>query len=366
VATTNPMRLKSLVGNKAFIYGTGNFALRIKNVLKEENIDVNAFLELNKEISTYDLLPVYKQHEFQNLDKSIPVIIGLGNPQADINIVTIELESSGFRTINPIQFAIKAFNSGHSFENYWLSGDLSLYEKDKNEIDLARSLLNDEKSKKIFDDVIEYRKTGKIESLPEKLGVDVQYIAPDLPWNKTFDRSLDVLDGGAFDGDTYENFKKAGISISSWIFIEPDLENFKKITSKYKTVKSNFQYLNVALSKNKSEKLFTSSSASDNGSRISLIGNNVVSALNIDSLNFKIDPNFIKFDIEGEELNALEGGIQSITKLQPILAISSYHLPEHHWKILIFLYSFLPNYKFYMRGHGHQTFDTILYGLPGS
>ena len=109
------MKLKDLIGNKAYIYGTGSFALRIKNVLKEERIDVNAFLELNKEISTYDLLPVYKLDEFPNLDKSIPVIIGLGNPQADIKIVTMQLESSGFRTINPIQFAISAFESGQSF-----------------------------------------------------------------------------------------------------------------------------------------------------------------------------------------------------------------------------------------------------------
>ena len=359
------MKLKDLIGNKAYIYGTGNFALRIKNVLNEEKIDVDAFLEVSKEIDTFDSLPVCQFSNFNSLDKTIPVIIGLGNPQADITSVTIELETSGFQVINPIQFAIYAFDSGHSFENYWLTGDLSLYDKNKNEIDLARSLLNDEKSKKIFDDVIEYRKTGKIESLPEKLGVDVQYIAPDLPWNKTFDKGLDVLDGGAFDGDTYENFEKAGISISSWLFIEPDLENFRKITSKYKNVNSNFQYLNVALSKNESEKLFTSSSASDNGSRISLIGNSVVSTVNIDSLNFKVDPNFIKFDIEGEELNALEGGIESITKLQPVLAISSYHLPEHHWKVLIYLNSFLPNYEFYMRVHGNQTFDTILYGLPG-
>ncbi len=366
MATTDAMKLKDLIGNKAYIYGTGNFALRIKNVLNEENINITAFLELNKEISAYDRLPVYKLDDFQNLDKTIPVIIGLGNPQADIKIVTIQLESSGFQTINPIQFTISAYNSGHSFENYWLTGDLSLYDKDKNKIDLARSLLNDEKSKKIFDNVIQYRKTGRIEFLPEKLEVDVQYIAPDLPWNKTFDRGLDVLDGGAFDGDTYENFKKAGINISSWIFIEPDLENFRKITSKYENKNSNFQYLNVALSKNKSEKPFTSSSASDNGSRISSIGNRVVSTVNIDSLNFKVDPNFIKFDIEGEELNALEGGIESITKLQPILAISSYHLPEHHWKLLIYLYSSLPSYRFYIRVHGNQTFDTILYGLPGS
>ena len=180
------MKLKDLIGNKAYIYGTGNFALRIKNVLNAENIDVNAFLELNKEIPTCDLLPVYKLDEFQNLDKSIPVIIGLGNPQVDIKIVTIQLESSGFRTINPIQFAIKAFNSGYSFENYWLNGDLSIYTENFQQIQKARALLSDEKSKQIFDDILCYRQTGKIEYLPQKSHVSEQYLAPDLPWGGVY------------------------------------------------------------------------------------------------------------------------------------------------------------------------------------
>ena len=63
------MKLKDLIGNKAYIYGTGSFALRIKNILNEQNIDVNAFLEINKEIYTFGNLPVHKLDQFENLDK---------------------------------------------------------------------------------------------------------------------------------------------------------------------------------------------------------------------------------------------------------------------------------------------------------
>lgn len=100
-------------------------------MLNEDNIDVNAFLEISKEIDTFDGLPVYQFSNFNSLDKTIPGMICLGNPQADITSVTIKLETSGFQVINPIQFAIYAFDSGHSFENYWLTGDLSLYDKMK-------------------------------------------------------------------------------------------------------------------------------------------------------------------------------------------------------------------------------------------
>ena len=358
------MKLKNFIGNKAYIYGTGNFALRIMNVLDEEKIDVNAFLEISKEIYTFDNLPVYKLNQFENLDKTIPVIIGLGNPQADIKFITTQLETSGFQIINPIQFAIYAFNSGHTFENYWLTGDLSIYHKHKNEIALARSLLKDEKSKQIFDEVMEYRKTGKIETLPEKLDVSVQYIAPDLPWNDTFDRGLNVLDGGAFDGDTYENFKKAGIKVNSWVFVEPDVNNFSTLLSKYSHLNENFSFLNIALSSKNTKLHFQSSSNVDNGSKLSSFGNAIISVLNIDSIEFRTNPNFIKLDIEGEELNALLGGSQTISLEKPIIAVSVYHTPLHHWQIINYIDSILPRSSYYLRIHGNQTFDSILYVFP--
>lgn len=358
------MKLMNLVGDKAYIYGTGNFALRIKHVLHEVNIGVDAFLEINKEISTYGLLPVYKLKEFQNLDKAIPVIIGLGNPQADIKFVTIELESSGFQVINPIQFAICAFNSGYSFENYWLTGDLSLYDKQKNEIALARSFLNDERSKKIFDDVIEYRKTGQIGSLPEKLDVTLQYIAPEFLWSETLANGLDVLDAGSFTGDTYENFLLSAVRINSWTFLEADPQNFDVISQKYASTSKKLNLIHAALSHNSDGVYFDPDVNQNNGSRISAEGSIRVPSITIDALFKNQVFNFIKMDIEGSELNSLVGGKASIDKFRPILAISIYHLTTHHWEIINYLGRSLNLYDFHLGVYGEQTFDVILYAFP--
>ncbi len=358
------MKLTDLIGNKAYVYGTGGFALRIKNLLHEQNIDVHAFLEINKEISTYDLLPVCKLDDFQNLDKTIPVIMGLGNTHADIKIVTRLLESCSFQIINPIQFAISAFESGQSFENYWLTGDLSVYDEKRQEIRLARSLLEDEKSIDIFDHIIEYRKSGKIEHLPEKLDVSSQYIAPDLPWGDTFKNGLDVLDGGAFDGDTYEYFKKAKLKINSWAFVEPDPYNFSILQSKFANLGNNFEFFNFALSSRIGYLNFEVRSGSDNGSKITEDGLQKISVVTLDSITFQHQPNFIKLDIEGEELNALQGGSDLLKLSKAVLAVSIYHKPVHHWEIVNYLSSLLPKSRFFLRVHGHQTFDSILYCFP--
>ena len=357
------MNLHELVGKKTYIYGTGKFASRIKDILEKENVEVLAFLELNKEISTFEQLPVINSSHFEKLDKIFPVIVGLGNPQADIQIVITSLKESHLQAINPIQFAISAFNSRHKFENYWLTGDLSIYEKNNYQIELARSILNDEKSKEIFDKILTYRKNGRTENLPQKFDADVQYLAPDLPWGNFLQQGVRVLDCGAFDGDTFENFQKHKVKIDYWNFVEPDSRNFAKIKEKFEHALNNVVYTHAGVS-NRNGFIGFDSLLSSNGSKFSINTKEVVRTIRIDQLPDANSYNFLKFDIEGEELNALKGAEITLKNNKPCLAISTYHQPSHHWEILNYLSSFKDQYSFFLRVHGEQTFDSILYCFP--
>jgi hypothetical protein len=66
-------------------------------------------------------------------------------------------------------------------------------------------------------------------------------------------------------------------------------------------------------------------------------------------------------DIEGAELEALKGASETIIKHKPNLAISLYHKPQDLWEIPNFIKSLRNDYKFYLRSHGHLTFDSVLY-----
>jgi FkbM family methyltransferase len=73
----------------------------------------------------------------------------------------------------------------------------------------------------------------------------------------------------------------------------------------------------------------------------------------------KID--FIKMDVEGAELKALKGAINTLKQFKPKLAISIYHNLDHFWSIPKFLLSLDLNYQFYL---GHYTIhneETILF-----
>lgn len=80
------------------------------------------------------------------------------------------------------------------------------------------------------------------------------------------------------------------------------------------------------------------------------------------NLNEKID--FIKMDIEGAELPALKGGIETIKKDRPQLAISIYHSVEDFLEIPKFLHQELENYTFKIGHYSPTKVETVLYAIP--
>lgn len=72
---------------------------------------------------------------------------------------------------------------------------------------------------------------------------------------------------------------------------------------------------------------------------------------------------FIKMDIEGAELRALHGAENHIKQFKPKLAISVYHKRDDLVEIPQYLLSIRPDYRFYLRHHGSDDTDTVLYAI---
>ena len=70
---------------------------------------------------------------------------------------------------------------------------------------------------------------------------------------------------------------------------------------------------------------------------------------------------YIKFDIEGAELEALEGAKEAIRKYKPMMAISAYHTPEDFWLIPKKLKELNSEYKIDFRIEGEDGMGIIYY-----
>ena len=99
---------------------------------------------------------------------------------------------------------------------------------------------------------------------------------------------------------------------------------------------------------------------------ISANGTVHIAAMALDDLLHGQSVDFIKLDVEGAEIAALQGAADVIKRCRPTLAISFYHRAQDLWEIPQALASLCPDYRFYLRQHFFNSFDSVLYAVPPS
>ena len=73
---------------------------------------------------------------------------------------------------------------------------------------------------------------------------------------------------------------------------------------------------------------------------------------------------FVKMDIEGAEMDALQGMQRMIAQYKPKLAVCVYHKPEDLWEIPLYIHKLVPGYRLILRQHSPlMDNDTVLYAF---
>jgi len=155
-----------------------------------------------------------------------------------------------------------------------------------------------------------------------------------------------VIDGGAYDGMTAKAFCDIGCQVYSF---EMDGLNYQKGLQLAQNEK--FVLENMGLGRKKAEMQYREGGV---GSAISKDGDKMARIIDIDTYaNEKglssID--FIKMDIEGSEMTALQGAAKSIIKYKPKMAICTYHKLQDMWEIPLYVKRLRPDYEFAFRHH---------------
>lgn len=167
------------------------------------------------------------------------------------------------------------------------------------------------------------------------------------------------IDAGCFDADTSRQFAKwCEGKYKRICAFEPSKRNYQRC--KENTSLINFELLPYA-TWNKKEDLYFSNRGS--GSRVSDAGEVVLNAETIDNVLNGERATFIKLDVEGAEMQTLQGAESTIKKYKPRLAVSIYHKRSDIYEIPQLIMEYREDYKFYIRHYTSCMWETVLYAI---
>ena len=224
--------------------------------------------------------------------------------------------------------------------------DREFYNSHYDDIKRAYSLFSDEESKSAYANIVNYKLTGRMKYL-----MDAYSTKEELYAELSSVKIENFIDAGAYNGDTAKEAIEYFPSLRRITAIEPDPKNFKKLLKFADTVDSvTIDAINSAVWERSGEGEFSSS-----GNRNSSISSTVsyqhketgISLISIDSLS--ADPDHIKYDVEGAELQALIGSHETVMRSHPTMLVSLYHRSEDIFAIPNYLADNYPFYRMVLR-----------------
>lgn len=338
------------------IWGTGECSIAAKRILNRFDINVEFYLDGNESKwgSTHEGARVLSYAECPK-DKIIVIgssfakeisttLIGHSGKIIDLSIA---IDFDRFKNTFDTQNTFK-ISEARAVGRYFLSGeDLDCY--------LA---------------CVEYRESNRASILrPSRFS---HYFHPAVLPPK---EGGNYLDAGAWEGDTVGEVL-AFNSTAEIIAFEPDRKNFNTLLRNlemrtFGAGSNNVIPVPAGLWSDERILRFCASGDSVHTMQARVLGDHLfnsdlayteIKTTTIDKyLGSSNRCDFIKMDIEGAEIEALRGASQTLIDLQPRLAISAYHEPNHLWEIIKFINNINPKYRFFFGHHSSCMYESVVY-----
>ena len=231
-------------------------------------------------------------------------------------------------------------------------------------IERAFGLLKDTVSQREFLFQLRWMTSLHATDVPPCLELKDQYFPNDL---FHLGKHEVFVDCGAYDGDTVKAFLECTRSeFAGIIAIEPDSANVKALETAVASLPPHLQpkiQIKPFGVGSKDEAVAFAATGSES-SAIDRQGEATVEVKRLDYLLTETAPTYLKMDIEGAELDALNGAEATIRKHSPKLAVCLYHVQEHLWEIPLKIYELQPSYRVFIRRHRDEFGDVVCYALP--
>ena len=225
--------------------------------------------------------------------------------------------------------------------------DREFYNANYRQIVKAYELLADDFSRDLFASVVWFKLTGKMKYIMDLTSEKEEIYSLLKP-----SEVRNIVDAGAYNGDTLREAKAYFPNLKSAYAIEPDSRNFKKLKT-YCEAENGYKAVPINAAAWSEVSLGT---FSDSGNRNSTLvatasfehKTKEVSFVSVDSLDIA-EVDYIKYDVEGAEYEALVGSDRTISKCRPALLVSLYHRSRDIFFIINYLHEKYPFYSMRLR-----------------
>jgi len=344
-----------------YLYGAGAFGRQTFRALAKQGIVVTAFLDRNAKPDQYLYdVPVYRP--------DAPEVTAHGQAEAVIILSIVmtyetrlpliqKLQSLGFKQIIDGQL-LRAHEVPYNHNMHDVSWTDSVL---TDAVYSAITLFCDEASVEVYARNVCAHILRDYSNCAESINCS-QYFPHDVPLNKGYVRFVDC---GAYVGDTAMRLTETVGKIEAYVGFEPDANNFQRLARTVKELKEKlspaFLYPCAVGGAND----VVNFAPAEGSGTITNEGQAHVQVVRLDETLVNFQPSFIKMDIEGMELSALQGAENIIRDYAPDLAVCVYHNISDYFEIPLLLSRMNPHYRFYLRAHSSCTMETVLYATEG-
>ena len=326
------------------IYGMGNGADKIVQRLSQYGISVADYFASDGFVrgQIFHGKTVLSRSEALSRYPDAIVLLAFGSARAEVLQAVEQIqETHTLRVPDVPVFGDNLFTGG-------------FYAEHKEKFEKARSLLADERSRTLFDDLIRFKLSGTASYLWDTQSPEQTICECLHP-----ERYRICADLGAYVGDTAEMMLGLFPNVTRIDAWEPDPKTFKKLERYALEHPQVRPFMSASLDRTGSVEFAVSG---NRNAGIDAPGKVApVPCTAPDDLYRNDPPDFIKIDVEGAERPTLLGAKQTISKHRPDLLLSLYHRSEDLFDLPILLNEICPDYRLYLRrDKGLPAWDIVL------
>ncbi len=254
--------------------------------------------------------------------------------------------------------------------------DAAFYTAHQAEIAEARALFADEESRRVYDGIIAGKLSGRLDVLRATESDEPSAFRGIL----RADRFRVICDLGAYSGDSIRTLRRYAPRLTAAVAMEPDRRNFRKLrvyADELKEAEDSLSVMPVAAGAWSCDTALTFHGSGNRNAGLAdtwtadnpYFGRSESVAVRaLDSLLAEYVPDtpidFIKYDVEGAEREALLGSRATIARDMPALLVSVYHRSGDIFELPRLVHGLNPAYRLYLRRmRGLPAWDINLYAV---